>query len=117
MKSSKGDALLFVGASARVAPLRKYTYFPSWYFLVVGSVHLHQPTRAARARKPANMVSANMASVALILGRRLGRGLRCGLLRLTLRHRRWRVRARRAVRAGRAERSEPRRVLVLSRNG
>ena len=33
--------------------------------LVVQSVHLHQHTHAARARKSANVVSANMVSVAL----------------------------------------------------
>ena len=32
-------------------------------FLVVQPVHLHQHTRAARARKSANMVSANMVSI------------------------------------------------------
>ena len=32
-------------------------------FLVVQHVHLHQHTRAARARKSANMVSANTVSV------------------------------------------------------
>ena len=32
-------------------------------FLVVQPMHLHQHTRAARARKSANMVSANMVSV------------------------------------------------------
>ena len=32
---------------------------------VVQPVHLHRHTRAARARKSANVVSANMASMAL----------------------------------------------------
>ena len=39
--------------------------FSEWYFLVVQPVHLHQRTRAARARKSANMVCANVVSVAL----------------------------------------------------
>ena len=43
--------------------------FLSCTFLVVQPVHLHQHTRAARARKSANMVSANMVSVALNLRR------------------------------------------------
>ena len=40
-------------------------------FLVVKPAHLHQHTRAARARKSANMVSANMVSVALITSLRV----------------------------------------------
>ena len=36
-------------------------------FSAVQPVHLHRPTRAARARKSANMVSANMVSVLPIL--------------------------------------------------
>ena len=46
-------------------------------FLVVQPVHLHQHTRAARARKSANMVSADRVSILLILaGCRRGLGLR-----------------------------------------
>ena len=40
-------------------------------FLVVQPVHVRQDTRAARARKSANMASANMVSAALTLGIRL----------------------------------------------
>ena len=43
-------------------------YFLSGAFVVVQPVHLHQHTRAARARKSANTVSANVVSMALILG-------------------------------------------------
>ena len=42
--------------------------FLSGTFLVVHPVHLHQYTLAARARKSANMVSANMVSMALTYG-------------------------------------------------
>ena len=44
---------------------------------MVQPVHLHQHTRAARARKSANMVSADRVSILLILaGCRRGLGLR-----------------------------------------
>ena len=50
-------------ASARFAPLRKCHEQNSCMFLAVQPLHLHQHTRAARARKSANMVSANMVSI------------------------------------------------------
>ena len=53
----------YVGASSRIAPLRRCSYFLSGTFLGVQSVHLHQHTRAARAHKSANMVSTNMISI------------------------------------------------------
>ena len=56
-----------VGASARVAPLRTYSCFSQWHFLVVLLVHLHRQTHAAHARKSANMDSANVVSVALAI--------------------------------------------------
>ena len=59
----------YVGASARVAPLREYSHPLSGTFSVVQPVRLHQHTRAARAHKSANMVSAEMVS---ILPRTLG---------------------------------------------
>ena len=42
-----------------------YVSFFSGTFLVAQPKHLHQRTLAARARKSANMVSANMVSMAL----------------------------------------------------
>ena len=45
--------------------LGKYNYFLSGAFSVVQPVKSHQHTRAARARKSANMVSANAVPVAL----------------------------------------------------
>ena len=54
--------LRYVGASARVAPLREHSYIISGAFLVAQSVHLHQRTSAARAHKSASTVSANMVS-------------------------------------------------------
>ena len=53
----------YVGAGARVAPVRAYRYFLSGTFLVVQPVHLHQHTGSAPARKSANMVSAIMVSI------------------------------------------------------
>ena len=51
----------YVGASTLVAPLRKRCDDLSWWhFLVVQPVHLHPHTRAASARKDANMASANI---------------------------------------------------------
>ena len=45
--------------------LGRCSYFLSGTFLVVRPVHSHRHTRAARVRKSANMVSANMVSVGL----------------------------------------------------
>ena len=50
----------YVGASARAASLRMYGCFLRGTILGVQPVHLHQHTGAARARKCANMVSANI---------------------------------------------------------
>ena len=48
----------YVGASALVAPVRKYGYFSQWHFLsgAVQPMRLHQHTRATRVCKSANTV-------------------------------------------------------------
>ena len=53
----------YVDASARVAPLGNYSYALSGTFSVAQPVHLHQHTRATRARKSADMVCANVVSI------------------------------------------------------
>ena len=53
----------YVGAGARVAPLESTTKTHNYTLLVLQPVHLHQHTRAARARKSADMVAANTGSI------------------------------------------------------